>query len=266
MPRVVFYVGAHQDDWQLFMSPQAGRDLEAADTRVVFVYTTAGDGGVEPAWRQGRTAGALSSTQFGTRRRIEPLAPERVEINAHPVACYEIGHTRSYFLDLPDGNGDGAGFTATGHQSLQRLYEGACPEIAALSDSPAFPTRYVSWQDVVATLRALLDREAGGGADGGCVVHFLDPDTAVHSDHRFTGIAVQEAIAGDARFRPARYEDYSIVDKAPNVEGVDLAMKTGLYLFYAQTAFEHSGRTHQFDELHLSFLPRQYRTDGGEGT
>jgi hypothetical protein len=43
-------------------------------------------------------------------------------------------------------------------------------------------------------------------------------------------------------------------------------VKTGAYLFYAQTAFEHSGRTHQFDELHLSFLPRQYRTEeSGEG-
>ena len=42
---VVFYIGAHQDDWQLFMSPQAYYDLIADNTRVVFIYTTAGDAG-----------------------------------------------------------------------------------------------------------------------------------------------------------------------------------------------------------------------------
>jgi len=31
-------------------------------------------------------------------------------------------------------------------------------------------------------------------------------------------------------------------------------------LFYAQTAFEYSGQVGHFDDWHLSFLPRQYRT------
>ena len=42
---VAFYFAAHEDDWQLFMSPNAYRDARSPSTKVVFVYLTAGDGG-----------------------------------------------------------------------------------------------------------------------------------------------------------------------------------------------------------------------------
>jgi len=105
-----------------------------------------------------------------------------------------------------------------------------------------------------------MDREAGDDLRIERLVHILDPDVSRHSDHKFTGIAVGDAIAGIARYRTAMYEEYIIPDKAPNVSGTDLIVKAGLYLFYAQTAFEHSGMVQQFDDWHLSFLPRQYRT------
>jgi hypothetical protein len=92
------------------------------------------------------------------------------------------------------------------------------------------------------------------------MVHILDPRESRHSDHKFTGIAVSDAIAGAARYRLALYEEYIIPDRPANVSGVDLVIKAGLYLFYAQTAFEYSGMTEQFDDWHLSFVPRQYRT------
>lgn len=252
--RTVFYLGAHQDDWQLFMTPQAHRDLTAARTRVVFVYLTAGDAGIEASWRRGRTAGALGSVQFATRQRIEAPVPERAEANGHPVALYPIAHTRSYFLDLPDGNVDGGGFPATGRQSLQRLRAGALPALETQADSPAFATRYVSWQDLTATLRALLEREGPGE------VHLLDPQGARHADHRDTGLLARDAIGDAAGYPQAFYEDYAIAERPPNVEGLDLAWKAGLYFAYAQAAFERSGQTHPFDDLHLSFLTRQYRT------
>ncbi len=260
MKHTVFYIGAHQDDWQLFMSPQAYTDLIADDTTVVFIYTTAGDAGVDPNWRRGRSAGALSSIQFAKRQRIEAIVADQVVVNGHPLQCYTIANTRSYFLDLPDGNSDGSGFPATGSQSLQRLYEGSIPSIAAIVDQPEYATHYRSWQDLVGTVRALLDREAGGDTRAERLVHILDPNESQHSDHKFTGIAVSDAIVGTARYRLAIYEEYVIPDKEPNVSGVDLVVKAGLYLFYAQTAFEYSGKVEQFDDWHLSFVPRQYRT------
>jgi len=256
--RVVFYVGAHQDDWQLFMSPQAYTDLIAEDTTVIFIYITAGDAGVDAGWRRGRSAGAISSIQFAKRQPLASVAPQQVMVNGHPIACYTIANTRSYYLDLPDGNMDGAGFSATAHQSLQQLREGHIPAISALVDHPSFATRYVSWQDLVTTLRELLDRERGDAEYDQPLVHILAPDESRHSDHIFTGLAVRDAITDTTDYRVRMYEEYVLPEKPANVSGIDLVNKAGLYLFYAQTAFEYSGRVEQFDEWHLSFLPRQY--------
>src|SRR4030095_10435487 len=43
---VAFYFGAHPDDWQLFMNPNAYYDVQMPSNKVVFVYVTAGDAGL----------------------------------------------------------------------------------------------------------------------------------------------------------------------------------------------------------------------------
>lgn len=257
---VVFYVGAHQDDWQLFMSPQALADLKAENTRVVFIYITAGDAGEDNGWWQGRRDGALSSIQFARRLPIAAVAPEMSTVNDHPIECYTIANTRSYCLGLPDGNMDGSGFSATGNQSIQQLQEGRIPVIDVLVDQNEYQTSYASWQDLVTTVKAILDLEAADATSDSHWVHILDPHVSKHSDHKFTGIIVADAIADDVRYRQAMYEEYATPDKEANVTGVDLVLKSGLYLFYAQTAFERSGVEEHFSDWHLSFLLRQYRT------
>lgn len=257
---VVFYVGAHQDDWQLFMSPQALTDLAAANTRVVFIYTTAGDAGEDNGWWQGRRDGALSSLQFALRQPIAPVTPESLSINGHPIPCYTIANTRSYSLGLPDGNKDGSGFPATGGQSLQLLQEGRIASADVLVDQAEYETRYTSWQDLVITVKSILDHETADATETPSWVHILDPAVCVHSDHTYTGWLVRDALAEDTRYRQAMYEEYATPDKAANVTGIDLVLKSGLYLFYAQTAFERSGVEEHFDDWHLSFLLRQYRT------
>src|SRR5688500_8171977 len=42
---VAFYFGAHPDDWQLFMNPNAYYDVQKPSNKVVFAYVTAGDDG-----------------------------------------------------------------------------------------------------------------------------------------------------------------------------------------------------------------------------
>ena len=257
---IIFYIGAHQDDWQLFMSPQAYDDLVADGTKVVFIYTTFGDAG-DMRWGQGRSAGAISSIQFALHHPIATVLPQRTDINGHPIATCTIGNTRSYFLNLPDGNGDGKGFAATGNHSLEMLFDGSIPSIAAVVDQQEYATQYESWQDVVTTIRHIVERELQNAAGIPAWVHYLDPRATRHSDHTITGKAVQEVFADDARFQHAMYEEYITPSKPINVHGEDLVRKAGLYLFYAQTAFEWSGRLDQFDDWHLSFVPRQYRVE-----
>lgn len=257
---VVFYIGAHQDDWQLFMSPQAYDDLVADQTRVVFIYTTAGDAGDDQRWGRGRSAGALSSIQYARHLRIEAVPAEMSTVNGHPIESYTIANTRSYYLNLPDGNGDGNGFSATGLQSLEKLQQKRIPAIDALVEQNAYTTRYRTWQELVATLRAILELEAPPSLYASISVHILDPEASRHSDHKYTGIMVADALGADPRYQQAMYAEYQTPDMPINVEGTDLVRKAGLYLFYAQTAFEWSGRLDHLDEWHLSFVPRQYRT------
>src|SRR5215471_8104866 len=44
--KVAFYFAAHEDDWQLFMIPQAFEDVLDGKTKTVFVHLTAGDAGL----------------------------------------------------------------------------------------------------------------------------------------------------------------------------------------------------------------------------
>ena len=37
---LVFYIGAHQDDWELFRGNAAMKDLGDPNTRVVFIYAS----------------------------------------------------------------------------------------------------------------------------------------------------------------------------------------------------------------------------------
>ena len=44
--KVSFYFAAHEDDWQLFMNPQAFDDVLDAKSKTVFIHLTAGDAGL----------------------------------------------------------------------------------------------------------------------------------------------------------------------------------------------------------------------------
>ena len=108
-----FYAVAHQDDWQLFMNPSAWDDARSPNTRVVFMYLTAGDAGLgtnnggrpEPFYIA-REEGALRATRFivdavdfGDEDQWE-----EVSINGKELPRYLYKNTASYFFRLPDGN------------------------------------------------------------------------------------------------------------------------------------------------------------------
>ena len=64
MKTVTFYVVAHADDWQLFMNPDAFKDITMPDSKVVFIVTTAGDAGKEDNYWKAREEGMKSSIRF----------------------------------------------------------------------------------------------------------------------------------------------------------------------------------------------------------
>ncbi|RKZ90740.1 MAG: hypothetical protein DRR19_09165 [Candidatus Parabeggiatoa sp. nov. 1] len=260
---VAFYIGAHQDDWQLFMTPKAYHDIIGPDNKVVFIYTTAGDAGKGTTWWQARRAGALSSIQFAKRQKIEYVLPIPIDINNHLIPCHIIGNTRSYFMGLPDGNHGGSGFPATNHQSLEKLKTGKIDSLDALVDESQYQTRYHGWTDLVNTIRKIIEKESADETrPEGSVVNFIDPKVAKHSDHTYTGLSVEEAL-NNSKSRQAKFYDYAIMDMEPNVFGDDLVLKAGMFLFYNQTAFEMPNGVDKLKSKYIKWLSRQYQTHSG---
>ena len=128
--RVAFYFGAHPDDWQLFMNPNAYYDVQKPSNKVVFVYVTAGDAGVglgtggrSQPYYLARENGAKLSVRFMADAAKAPEIPvdSVASVAGHPVKRWLYRNTVSYFMRLPDGSPQGTGYVATAEQSLKRL-------------------------------------------------------------------------------------------------------------------------------------------------
>ncbi len=148
-----FYIGGHQDDWQLFRGNAAYQDLKNANARAVFVYATAGDAGETNGWWEARERGAVAAV----RKAVGP-APLTVDIAAvrgHPIVRYTSGNSVSYFLRLPDGRFlSGKGYPAFNNESLTQLRDSGKP-VSAVDKS----TTYQSWADFWQTIQAIADYE-----------------------------------------------------------------------------------------------------------
>src|SRR3954463_13083086 len=83
-----------------------------------------------------------------------------------------LGKTTSYFLRLPDGKRNGAGFPRYRNESLRKLRMRTIRSITAVDSS----TAYRSWDDVVATVRELA--QPSGTAEE-TVIHTTDPSVRV---------------------------------------------------------------------------------------
>src|SRR5262245_54349313 len=167
--KVSFYFAAHEDDWQLFMNPSAFKDVIGGAAKTVFVHLTAGDaglgaglGGRRHPFYLARENGAEAAIRFMADADGAPAerVPAPMTFNGHVVYRVSYRNTVGYFLRFPDGNASGAGYEATGFQSLKRLASGENDVLQAVDAS----TTYHGWSDLVATLRALIAYERGRAA------------------------------------------------------------------------------------------------------
>lgn len=184
------YVHAHQDDWEVFMGEFAYASVQAA-SKVVFIYTTAGDGGQAASFWQTRELAAQAAVDaiFGSGGWT--CAPQTVL--SHTIRRCVKGSSVSYDMRLPDGATSGEGFA--GHGSLSLLRDGGISSLAAIDGS----TTYSSWSDFAATLGAIVDLESGSLGGPYVAVHAPEYDRTAngsdHPDHLATGDAVQLAAA-----------------------------------------------------------------------
>ena len=164
------YVHAHEDDWQLFMSPNTVVDYQAGHT-LLFIIVTAGDGGGPARIWQAREEAAIASVPVITGTATDTSMSTTICYAGSSQVCHKIwerdyGTTVTFFMRLPDGNSDGGGFSSTGFQTIEKLRDGAIPSINAIDNS----TTYTSWQDLYLTVGAIITTVAGS-----------DPSTAVNA-------------------------------------------------------------------------------------
>jgi len=225
---VEVFVEAHQDDWQLFAGNQTAASALTAG-KVVIVYVTAGDAGsaiVNPAFWQARETASKASVDFITAAGEWICAP--VTLNAHAILRCTKANTVSYYMRLPDGNGEGQGF---GFGSLAQLRTGGVASLSAVDGT----TTYTSWADLVVTLQALVASETAGQADIDVAVHVHDWDLWLnggdHSDHRATGDLTRAASVGRAWNR-FWYIGYGSVFYPPNLTPEEYDTKWGTIVAY----------------------------------
>ncbi|ETW03781.1 hypothetical protein H310_05147 [Aphanomyces invadans] len=105
--QVDFYVTAHQDDHELFMSAPIYYSIKNPSTKSVFVYMSAGDASRTDGWWQARETGTLAATKswvnsFGMYTPVARV--ETVLMNGHHIQKISIGNAIHYFLRLSESD------------------------------------------------------------------------------------------------------------------------------------------------------------------
>lgn len=136
----ILHVVAHPDDDLLFMSPPLLQFVERGDS-ITTLYLTAGDGGLDTAYWQGREQGVMAAyaSMVGgslswTTGTITPV-PGAAGLTSVSATH---GLLDLAFLRLPDGNVDGSGFASTGHVSLKKLLAGDITAMSALDGGGSY--------------------------------------------------------------------------------------------------------------------------------
>jgi hypothetical protein len=222
------YIQAHQDDWQLFAGNRTAASTRTA-SKVVFVYTTAGDAGSTTHYWQSRERAAKASVDAITAAGEWTCGPQAV--GSHTIHRCAKANTVSYFLRLPDGNGEGQGYQNRG--SLAQL-RGLGRSIAALDASGTPSATYTSWDDLVATIRAIAALELAG-QPGRPIVHAPEWEVAVnggdHSDHVATGDLVRAASWGQS-WNLFWYLGYPNIFEEPNISASEHDIKWSTIVAY----------------------------------
>ena len=220
---------AHADDWQVFMGDAIVEKIRSG-RRPVFIYLTAGDHGREAVyWRQ-REKAAMRSTRAALRIGQLDASCDSTLVSGHPITHCRLGTSDSYFLRLPDGNRNGAGFARNDFASLRKLRADRERSITAVDSS----TVYTSWQDLTETVSTLV-RMVSDSAPSGLMLHTSDPSIRInphdHYDHRISG-KLTETLINAQGWQGRYYVGYALATRAPNRTAVQRQEKTEVFTAY----------------------------------
>ncbi|KAF0686641.1 Aste57867_21565 [Aphanomyces stellatus] len=244
---VHFYIVAHQDDWQLFMSGSLFASLGDATTKVVVVYTTAGDDDQTDGWWQAREAGTLAAAQvwverfglFDSRRDTAPYAA-----SGHRLTAVNMGNIKTIFSRISE----------SGFGDLLDKTKAATP----LDNTPT----YKNVDELKQVLLAILQQESKGASTVNLHLPEFKEIGDDHELHRGTGRIVTELLATDARLQRCAsvkyYFGYQKWHDAVNMKEPALSAQRDLWMTLSEAAdrvYNHNSITWS---VHADSLGRMY--------
>jgi LmbE family N-acetylglucosaminyl deacetylase len=219
---------AHEDDDILFLSPDILHDIQNGRC-VVTVFVTTGDDNQGTTYWQQREAGAKAAYA-----QMNGVASAWTQFDAgipgHPAPLTTLVGKPAIsliFMRLPDGNGDGSGFSNDNFESLQKIWQGAISSVHAVDGTSTY-----SKQDITNTFAYLMSTYSPDQIRTQDYVHaYGDGD---HSDHHtvgyFANLANQSYGLGHTF---TGYLDYQTSSLSVNVAGADFSNKQNAFFAYA---------------------------------
>jgi hypothetical protein len=260
---VIFNVVAHADDWALFMNPNVYNEVLQENTKSVFIYTTAGDGGAgngptpQQPYFVAREDGANRALRFianVTPAFTSDTVTTKVKFRGHTIRKVVYKNTVSYFLRLNDGAPDGQGYTVNA-QSLQHLYEGKVKQMTAVDNSAT----YVGWSDLTNTVASIISAESR--PIGKASFNLMDPDPFYndgdHSDHLHTSLLVQASLKGKTCVPISYFQTYDTSWQDVNVGPDDLLNQAAVF-GVLESGKGDAGFPGTWEPFHKTFLGKNY--------
>ncbi|WP_179415952.1 PIG-L family deacetylase [Mucilaginibacter sp. E4BP6] len=239
--RVSIYIVAHQDDWQLFMNPQVGQDINDKRCKTIIIHTTAGDAGKGKAYWKAREYGAIASVRFSlSANRMIKRVDEAVQINGRFIHRVTNGNCVCYFMRIPDGGYKGAGFKKYNFQSLEKLRT-----FSKAIDTVDKNLTYESWEQLGHTVNMLIEKEIESVGDN-VVLNMLDFDRTLnpkdHCDHLNSSLLLTATSAYE-KFPKRAFLTYCTFFKDENLIGEELVRKVGMFTAYDYALYEKNGHS-----------------------
>ncbi|RYD95340.1 MAG: hypothetical protein EOP61_19965 [Sphingomonadales bacterium] len=266
-PMVSIFAVAHQDDWQLFMNPDAYRSMDEPQEKAVFIHVTAGDagagaGGDGPApYYLAREEGALRAVRF-MANAADPTIGKGVKMESamvdrggHGVQRYAYANAVVYFLRLPDGNIVNGTVYTPHPESLTRLRSGEASTSGTVEQS----ARYEGWQDLVGTLNAIVESERV--SHSGLKLHIAELDEELnpldHPDHRAVAFAMEDVAKRHPCAPVHRHLEYHTKTKPVNVTGTDYMIDVGTWAATASGLGDNYAKA-TWEPEHNAWIGRNY--------
>lgn len=258
---VSVFVSAHPDDWQLFMNPNAYHVVSDTTQHVIILHITAGDGMGYNDYTLAREEGSKRAMRFLVKAAYpqanfeDSIITTIKSINNHHLYFYKYRNISSYFLRLPDGNFDGAGYTMHNRESLFKLLSGEKSSISTIDGKNTY-----TLNDLKNTIGEIIPDPT---FQKSISIHIAEIDSSFnpkdHSDHISSAKLILNVMENKTPYHKYSYIEHHTNNLPINIFPEEYQVTVGTW-GATVSGISDFGHNSTWDDVHNSWLGRQYFT------